>query len=290
MASVPVLERQEIYGWFIATDTFLAGTGGGTFLISFILGLSNKYEPIARIGALSAPVLVLLGSFFLLADIGSRTRVYRLLANPLSWMSRGTLIMLAFIISSLAYSLPLFGPFEWSVSGVGRGIGIVATVLSVSVAIYPGFLFGIVKRVPFWGTAILPLLFVLSSLYCGIAILLLINLFFMTPLIAFVFQLGAVGIVLIFMQLLVLGSHLEIARHASVSGAQSVRLLRTPLFIGGVVIVGLLVPLGLLFYSVFVSDILTASIYAGVASVFSLTGGLLLRHSIITAGVYLPLR
>ena len=95
-------ERQITFGWLIAIDTFLGGVGGGIFLISFILGLLGMYEPITRIGVLLGPLLALIGTFFLLADVGSRTRVYRLLANPSSWMSRGTLILaiFSFFVSS----------------------------------------------------------------------------------------------------------------------------------------------------------------------------------------------
>ena len=280
-------ERQETFGWLIALDTFVAGAGAGAFLISFILDLLGIYEPVAEIGTLLGPVLVLVGSFFLMIDVSRRTRIYRLLANPSSWMSRGVLILAVFIIFGLAYSLTSFGVPDFKVSALGRSIGIIGALLAFLVAVYPGFLFGVIKSVPFWNVSILPVLFFLSSLYTGIAVLLLTGPFLTSALGADGFhQLGAAGIGLIFMQLLVLGIYLEIARHSGVSAAESVRLLKTPLFIGGTILVGLLAPSGLLFYNLVLSDTLALSVLAGVSSVFLLVGGLLLRYSIIRAGVY----
>jgi len=292
-------ERQKTYGWLIATDTFLAGVGAGAFLVSFILDLLGKYEPVAKVGALLGPVLVLIGTFFLLAELGCRTRFYRLFTNPSllrsSWMSRGTWILTVFIILALAYSLPSFELFEWlpwsKASGLGQGIGIVAALVSVLVVIYPGFLFGVVKGVPFWNTSILPLLFLFLSLYTGIATLLLTALFFMTTVGAAGFQqLATAGIALILLQLLVLGAHLGIARHQGFASMESLRLLKAPLFIAGAVTMGLVVPLGLLLGSVLVGESLSLSILVGVGSVFLLVGGLILRYGIIRAGVYLSLR
>ncbi len=289
-------ERQTTFGWLVSADLFLAATGGGVFLISFILDLLGKYGPVARIGAILGPVLVLVGTLFLVAELGSKTRLHKLFFNfnPSSWLSRGTWLLTVFIIFGLAYSLPAFKAFAWlpwsNAVALGWGIGIVAALFSVLVVIYTGFLFGVVKGIPFWNTPILPVLFFLSGLYAGIAVILVVALFYETTLgVAGFHQLGAAGIGLILLHLLALGSYLEIARHSGASSAESVHLLKTPLFIGGASILGLLVPLGLLAYSLVVSDMLVLTILAGVSSVLLLTGGLFQRYSIIRAGVYLPL-
>lgn len=291
MASIQVtLEKQQVYGWLITIDTFLGGAGSAIFLISFILDLLNKSGPITQIGTLLGPLLALIGAFFLLADVSSKARVYRLVANPLSWMSRGTLILTAFIVFGLAYSLPSFALSGWTASNLGKGIGIIAAIFAVLVSVYPGFLFGRVKRIPFWSVANLPLLFFLSSCYCGIAILLLIGPMATSALGESSFQqLRIAGILLIAGQLLVLGVLLETARHGSVATAESSRLLKTPMFIIGVVIAGMVVPLGLLSYSVAISNVIITNVSTSIASLLLLIGGLLLRQGIIQAGVYLPL-
>ena len=46
-------EGQTTFGWLVATDVFPGGTGAGLFLISYIVGLFDHFEPLARIEALS---------------------------------------------------------------------------------------------------------------------------------------------------------------------------------------------------------------------------------------------
>ena len=67
-------------------------------------------------------------------------------------------------------------------------------------------------------------------------------------------------------------------------------MLRTPMFIGGVIIMGLLIPLCILIPSIFITDTLPLRILAGFTSVLILAGGLFLRYSIIRVGVYATLR
>ncbi len=291
------MERQTTFGWLVAADIFVVGAGGGVFLVSFVLDLLNKYEPIARTGAILGPILVLIGTFFLLGDLGAKARFYRLFRNPLSWMSRGTWILTIFIVSGLGYSLPSLGLFAWlpwsKATALGQAIGIVAGIFSVLAIVYGGFLFGVIKRIPLWNTPVSPVLFLFSGLYTGIAILLLIAPLFTVSLggemVAALHSLGIAEIALILVQLLVLGAYLEIARHGSSSAAESVRLLKMPLFIVGVIIIGLIVPLGLLFYAAMVTELSILSTLAMVAAVLLLAGGMLLRYSILRVGIRLPL-
>jgi len=293
------LERQKSWGWVAATYIFLAGVGGGVFLSSFILDFLGSYGPIARIGALWGPLLVLMGTLFLLVDLGAVRRVYRLFFTPsafmASWMVKGAWILAVFIILGLAYALPSFEAFGWlpwnKTSDWGRGIGIAAALLSILVAIYPGFLLGVVNGIPSWHASVLPPLFFFLALDTGIALLVLIALFFPITFGAAGFhQLGIADIAFILMQLIALGAFLETVRHLGVTGTATIRLLKTPLFIGGVIILGLLLPLALLLYTVLVTDGLTLRILAGITSALLLAGGLFLRYSIIKTGVYFGLR
>jgi formate-dependent nitrite reductase membrane component NrfD len=291
-------EKQQSWGWAIATDAFLAGVGGGTFLFSFIFDVLDMHESVARIGALVGPLLILLGIFFLLADLGSITRVYRLFFTPTtlltSWMARGAWILTAFVVLALLYALPSFSLFEWlpwsRSSGAGQGIGVIAALLSILVVVYPGFLLGVVKGIPFWNNTTLPPLFFLSGLNTGVALLALIALFYSESFGKDGFHLlGASDIALICVVLVVLAAYVEIVRQASITAVISVRLLKTPMFIGGVLILGLLIPLAILIPSIWLDNPTTLRILAGFTGVFILVGGLLLRYSIIRAGVYATL-
>jgi len=74
--------KQKSWGWMIVLYIFLAGLGGGTFLFSFILLVMEKYESVAKIGALAGPLVVLFASILLLFDLGSPVKAYRLFTTP----------------------------------------------------------------------------------------------------------------------------------------------------------------------------------------------------------------
>ncbi len=292
-------ERQQSWGWAVAIYLFMAGMGGGLFLFSFILDCMGMSGPVSTIGALLGPVLVAIGTLFLLADLGSVFKVYRLFSSAstfmTSWMVRGTWILAAFIVCALAYALPSFTLFEWlpwgQQSTLRHIIGIVAALLSILVVVYPGFLLGVLKSIPLWNTPALPLLFFLSGLDNGIAVLLAVALLFPASFALNGFHLlGAGDVVLVSLLLIVLGAYIEIVRQAGQTAAASIRLLRTPLFISGVLIAGLLIPLALLIYGFFAMDGMTLRFVTGITSILLLAGGLLLRYSIIRAGIHTAVR
>jgi polysulfide reductase chain C len=292
-------ERQQSWGWVIAIYVFLAGVGGGTFLFSFVFAVMGMYGPVARVGALIGPLLVLFGTFFLLFDLGSITKAYLLFTTAstllTSWMARGAWILAAFIICGLAYALPSFELFSWlpwsQRSGLRHGIGIAAALLSILVVVYPGFLLGVIKSIPLWNTPALPLLFFLSGSDTGIGVLAIVSLSFPASLGAAGFHLLCIAeLALILLSLIVMGAYLDIVGQSGVTASASVQLLKTPMFIGGVIILGLIVPFGLSTFSLFASDELTIRTLGGITGTFVLVGGLLLRYSVIRAGVRINVR
>jgi formate-dependent nitrite reductase membrane component NrfD len=287
-------ERQKSWGWMIILYIFLAGLGGGTFLFSFILLFWGKYEDVARIGALVAPLIVAFASLMLLFDLGSPAKAYRLFTTPKtlmsSWMTRGAWILTAFIILGLAYALPAFGLFSWlpwtQASGFGKVLGFAAGVLALIVPIYPGVLLGVIKSIPLWNTSALPPIFFLSGLDTGIALLVILSVFLPSAIDAAGFHLlGTIDIVLIILLVVALLAYIEIVRQSGKTAAASVQLLKTPFFIGGVIIGGMILPLGLLIFSVSVSNINTIRILDATAGILVLAGALALRFSVVTSGL-----
>jgi formate-dependent nitrite reductase membrane component NrfD len=287
-------ERQKSWGWMIILYIFLAGLGGGTFLFSFILLFWGKYEDVARIGALVAPLIVAFASLMLLFDLGSPAKAYRLFTTPKtlmsSWMTRGAWILTAFIILGLAYALPAFGLFSWlpwtQASGFGKVLGFAAGVLALIVPIYPGLLLGVIKSIPLWNTSALPPIFFLSGLDTGIALLVILSVFLPSAIDAAGFHLlGTIDIVLIILLVVALLAYIEIVRQSGKTAAASVQLLKTPFFIGGVIIGGMILPLGLLIFSVSVSNINTIRILDATAGILVLAGALALRFSVVTSGL-----
>lgn len=276
------LETQRSYNWVIAMDLFLGGTGAGVFLVGFVLEQLNLMISLARFAEILGPILVLVGSIFLLFHAGSgfKTKIYLLFLRPRkSWLSRGTWILSIFVASALIYTL-LIGRNFW---------GWVAMVFSVLMAIYPGFLLAESKAIPFWRTPALPLLFLLSGLCTGLASLLLIAPFLSAP------QNETVGITLralswsaaflIITQLIMLWSYLDISLNKGDFFSESLRLFKRPLFIIGTLILGLILPLLLLIFGIAGGKVMELGFISGI---FLIIGGFSLRLSILRAGVYLP--
>jgi formate-dependent nitrite reductase membrane component NrfD len=292
-------EGQKEWGWLIVLYVFLAGLGGGAFLFSFVLIYLDKYIAVARIGALVGPLVVLVGSGMLLFDLGSAMRAYRLFTTPAtllsSWMIRGAWLLTAFIVLGLAYALPSFSAFSWlpwnQAAGFGLSLGVAAALLALVVAVYPGLLLGVIKSIPLWNTSALPPLFFLSGMDTGLATLVLMSLLFPSVVEADgLHLLGAIDAGLIVLLLIALGAYIEIVRQTGVTAAASIHLLATPVFIGGVIISGLLLPLAIFICGIYVSDAPSIRLLDGVASVLILCGGLLLRLSVIKSGVRIAVR
>jgi formate-dependent nitrite reductase membrane component NrfD len=102
-------------------------------------------------------------------------------------------------------------------------------------------------------------------------------------------MLGFSGIGLIILLLITLLTYIEVVRQSGVTPAASVNLLKSFFFIVGVIVLGLLVPLGLLIIGVFQDNLQTLVVLEGVAAVLILFGGLMLRYTVVKNGVRMAL-
>lgn len=279
------VERQETFGWLVAIDLFLAGTGAGVFITSFIVHLINRLESFPHIGFIVGPILVLIGALLLFVDLGNKRSFYRLITNPSSWMARGTWSIAVFVVSGFAYSLLGISNPDAITTTLLFIIGIFALVSAIVVIIYTGFLLYEAKRVPFWNNLLLPVVFLFSSLYTGMALFLIIT---ATSTGAPDQNFRAVVIselALISVHLFTLGMFLVLASRAAGAAAQSARILfRNGSFILAVLLAGMAAPLGLLLYQVFTMSSYLPTL---IASVLLLIGGFFLRYVILKSGIRL---
>lgn len=176
------------WGLPVVSYLFLAGLGAGALTVSATIFLRSNGDSgtghfnLARYGALLAPVPIIIGCFLLIFELGSFERgewfkwlnLYK--GIYLSPMSIGTWLLTFFIIISLVYAYTF-----WR-SNAARGdqfeklrkatawIGI---PMGIGVAVYTGVLLGAMPSRPLWNTPILSILFLISALSTGIAIILL---------------------------------------------------------------------------------------------------------------------
>jgi len=152
----------------IALDLFLGGLGVGVFIISVLLNVSDKERnsKISLMGSYLAPLLVGGGVLFLLSELGRPERFLSTLYNfnPQSVTSWGGLFQIGFMIIALVYAWQNF-----------KGKTNDSTFrFAILIGVYHGLLLASLGR-PLWGGGMIIALFLGSSLFGGIALLVILK-------------------------------------------------------------------------------------------------------------------
>jgi formate-dependent nitrite reductase membrane component NrfD len=285
-------QLQDHWSWLIAAYLFLGGVGGGAYTIGAINSfLGEGLEFSTTVGLWIAFPALLIGTLFLMADLGSpRQAVLAAMKPGTSWIARGTIIISVFMILSLLHLvLHQFTSVGETVGGasVMNTITIAGIVFAIGTMAYTGILLGASKGIPFWRSAVVPVLFVISALVTGhFAIMLGVTLFgeasaTMTPVRAMALE--ATGLVIL--EVLAIVFFLQAAFQQPDPKESAERILRKRMFVIGYFILGLAVPL-ILMLLVYRSAAEAGGIFVVVAigAVLGLIGGLVLRQAVLICG------
>ena len=293
---------QDVYGPLLAWDLFLGGAGAGAYLVGVIAEwLGGRYRRLAKPGIYAGPPMVAVGALLLLIELGQPLRFWRGFFNPTSsMMSVGIIIISLFIVLGFLHILFSLFPQIGVKEGAQRWLGSVNALLGVGIMIYTGLLLGLVKAVPFWNTPMLPLLFLVSALSSGLATVMLIAGLQRWVMPARVkaeeVSESVQGLlpsvtVLVVVELLALFSLLFLMTGSRVTAAESAQYLVTggyaTTFWVGVVVIGLLVPLGLVIWVATQRGKMALERVADVSTLVAfclLVGGLILRYAVVAAG------
>jgi formate-dependent nitrite reductase membrane component NrfD len=278
------VKPQREWGWLVITYLFLGGAGAGLFLISL-------YIDHGWAGALGL-VVVILGTGLLLLDLGRPERFWRAFFRPQSsWISRGCFfITLLVALGALQVALRVF---EMELpSGIGTAVKLISAAAAVLVMIYTGFVLSPSAAIPFWNSTFFPIIFFAYSLLAGIDILILTSPVLPGP----ALNLGALEgwqAYLALGCLIFVLSHLSVMSGSATAARESIRLLTrgkwATLFLGGVIGLGLVVPLLLGWPFAGRSEMQTIFVVTVVLAVLRLFGDYLFRFLVIRAGMYDPL-
>ena len=291
------LKPQSKWSWEIAAYLFLAGLGAGAYVVGVVSGfLGADWSAIAKIGVCLGFPCVLAGCVFLIVDLGSPQHFWRAGLRPgTSWIAGGTIIITIYMILAACHVAFWLWPFQnLATATTGRhALGVLGALFAFGTMIYTGILLGAARPIAFWSTAMLPLLFLVSALSTGTMAVVLIAAFAGTSYLEPIHSLARIDMVLIVLELFVLGFFLQ-GTHRVPESRASAQLVLTgtlaPLFWWGVVVVGLLAPLGLELLAVVALHGGGAVAVALLASAAGLVGGLLLRQVILRGGIHAPLR
>ncbi len=285
------VERQVQEEWkgLVAIYLFLGGLGAGAYFVAGTAALLGEgWAHVTTAGLyLSFPV-VCIGMLFLLAHLGKPMRAF-LSASKLgsSWISRGVVILTIFIVLSFIHFIGVISPgsIEFPAAGV-----ILAMLFALFTMLYTGALLSGSKGYPFWNTAALPVLFMISGLLTGL-FLTIIGMAAIDSSLIGAEQLrvmAGVGGTLAVIELLVIFFFLHSATRVRNSRESAKRMMGKGSFIFGDLILGLIVPAIILFVMYFgmaEADAATMTNAALVASVLGLIGGFLLRYAILSTGM-----
>ncbi|MHC4789602.1 MAG: NrfD/PsrC family molybdoenzyme membrane anchor subunit, partial [Planctomycetota bacterium] len=264
---------------------FLAGAvGPGLYLTSALCRF--------HFGLPAAFLIVLIGyGLPHLLFLGRVGRFWRGILKPqASWISRGFVfagLFLAFGFLTSAHYCPVIGIaplapgsplFEWLVLAGG--------VSALLLAIYPGFLFSVLRAIPFWHSVALIPLFVFQAFGGGLALTFLLGQLpgvsapSVRPLVLADLAILATTAVLI-------AAHVYSRGVAGPAGRISAQMLLhgkyRRLFLGGAVVCGLALPLALLAAA---AVGLGGAAILSAAAVFQLSGILLFKYCLLNAGAY----
>ncbi len=270
------IDRRGIFLWIAF---YTGGLGGGLYLVSLffnsLLGMFVSWLIIAFIKG---------GAHLIF--LGKPLRFWRIVFRPgSSWLSRGIIFVLSFVVFA---AVQMAFTFWLPVTSAETVLKVLAGIAALGITVYTGFILNTVKAVPFWNSALLPLLFVLYGFMSGFGLSIIIAL-----------NGGGVDLAiaetgsrwLLVANALLVAAYLLLASRRESTGRQSVRVQMhgnlAPLFWVGVVVLGIIVPLAIAFSSSFAHDVSAALLITGV--VCEIIGGLALRYCILKAGAYRPL-
>jgi len=262
----------------VPLSTSAEGVGAATYLIAFLAG--------SRAGSLVGLVLVLVGAAALFAHLGHPLRSWRVITEMgRTWMSRGAVFTTGLIVVGSG-ALLLRGDGLESI--VIQALALLCTFV---VVLYTGILFSSINAVPFWNTALVPILFLLHSLAsAGLLVTAMLSLAG-EGVAGHPRECGAVLALLA--ATLALTWTLTGATPRSEAAQESVRLLTTGrlqrLFRQGALLSGLALPLLLLLlaYVLRSSPVLSGALLA-TAVPLRLLGDVSFRYALLRAGVYTP--
>ena len=172
---------------YIAWYLFLAGAGGGAFLlgsfVDFALRVSNRSwlrgaSAVTDAGLLAGPVLVALGTVFLTLDLGAPDQAFRLFLTPSgSLLSAGAWALALFCATAFAAFLMGFSDDGPGLRVAETVVSVFAALLALFVVLYAGVFLSLYPAVPFLNSPLVPIVFVASALATGAAVLTIIGFF-----------------------------------------------------------------------------------------------------------------
>jgi len=289
----------------IAQYFYFTGLSAGSFVISVIAVLGGKieYKPLGRIGAILAPLCLVLAPLNLLVDMTQPLRAWHLMTylpgyvNFKSPITYGVILLTIYPISATIYAYFVYSNNQ-KLSKVFAVIGI---PLAIAVHGYTGFILALGKGRALWNTALMPTLFIVSAMVSGIALMILMaivrNLFFMKDATEkerekdakLIYGLGGFLGAAIITDMFLLFNAVLVLLTSSKEAWEAAHLLLwgkfAMEFVGVEIVLGAIIPLFLVYYP----KTKNSFKWLGFASVLTMIGIFAMRFTVVVGGQSVPL-
>ena len=171
-------EMQTVWTWLPAIYLFLAGLSAGTFLFVAVLRFwkPGRFQQTCVIGAWAAVALLAVGLLCLVAETEKPFQaliLFTSFVNFGSWMTIGAWLLLVTFLVWLAYAALVTPKLLGGKVGEGalKILAGAGAVLAVCVALYAAVLLSAAPAMAFWNTMLLPVLFLVSAIDTGLALM-----------------------------------------------------------------------------------------------------------------------
>ena len=286
------MKAQTKWGWDHAIYLFLGGMGAGAYVTGAIAGFAGEeWVGVARTGVIFGLISLAVGYLVLLLSLGVPAKAIHAMKEPgTAWIARGVIIVTLFII---------FGGIHWLFGAILNILpGVLVTILSIlgiitgfGVMMYTGFLLAANRPIGFWANPLLPMVFLLNALYSGVMATIFLAALFAPDSADQLRFLAGYGISLAIILMFAMAFYLW-GNHRVPEGRAAMEMVLTGqyagMFWGGVMIVGLVIPI--------VLELVNFNMGGGnvalhvISGIAALIGMLLLRQVILACGVYAKLR
>lgn len=290
------------WGMPLFFDLWMAGMAGGAYFAAFLIHLfgADKEKRLLKLATYIGVPLVLLGVLTLVIDLGKPTWSWHLFVRfrLISSMSMGSWILFIWSIVAVALIALWFAEIVESPEQLGllgrvayvlrplvpatKALTWIAFVFAVLLMTYTGVVLSTTSQVLWRSTLLLPALFVASAVSTGLAVLMIaVQLTGARELAPAMAQLRKALAVLIIVQLVVLvGFFLWLSAAGAVAPLISGTL--GLLFWIGVVLIGLLAPLGLELKAIARGE--RANLASFLSALWVMIGGFILRAVMVLGG------
>ncbi len=171
---VYTIPHHASFGVPIALYIFFTGLSAGSFLLSTLsygFGV-ERYKALSLPGIVTAGLMLAVAPVFLLIHVGQPLRAWHLFffLNPRSPITWGSFLLVLYPVVCVLYGyVTVQGDVQKA-----RWLGLAGIPLAVSVHAYTGFILSFCACRPLWHTALMPILFLVSAVASGTALMTLV--------------------------------------------------------------------------------------------------------------------